>query len=213
MTSPARPAQAPVGRGILDGMSRGTARTAILEATRALVDDQGWAGVRLEAVAARAGVSRQAIYLNFGSRTGLLLALVDWMDEAAGIAPLIERVLAATSGEEQLDRLVELSAEFEPRIRAAAIALDAARHSDPACATVWADRMERRRTAYARTIDRLVREGNLADGLDPVAAVDLMLVMLSPRTHEDLRIERGWTQARYADQMVLALRRLLLRRA
>lgn len=185
----------------------------ILEATRALVEEQGWADVSLEAVAARAGVSRQAIYLNFGSRTGLLLALVDWMDEVQGIAPLVERVLAAGSGEEELNRLVELSAEFEPRIRAAAAALDAARHGDAACAAVWNDRMERRRAAYARTVNRLAREGNLADGLQPADAIDLMLVMLSPRTHEDLRTGRGWSQARYADRMRLALRRLLLRRA
>src|SRR3712207_7696672 len=44
---------------------------------------------------------------HFGSRAALLLALVEHVDETEGLGDLVERVLAASTGAEQLDRLVE----------------------------------------------------------------------------------------------------------
>src|SRR5688500_1518394 len=41
-------------------------------------------------IAAEAGVSRQAVYLHFQSRAGLLLALVRWIDEREQIAAQLE---------------------------------------------------------------------------------------------------------------------------
>ncbi|MDH3426552.1 MAG: TetR/AcrR family transcriptional regulator, partial [Acidimicrobiia bacterium] len=49
-------------------------RARILDATWELVAEQG-AGLKLSEVASRASVSRQAIYLHFGDRPGLLVAL------------------------------------------------------------------------------------------------------------------------------------------
>ena len=57
-------------------------RERILTATRRLLEG-GRVNVGLEDVAKRAGVSRQAVYLIFGSRAQLLLALVDAMDRRA----------------------------------------------------------------------------------------------------------------------------------
>ena len=45
--------------------------------------------VTLGRVAAEAGVSRQAVYLHFGSQTRLLLALVTWIDEHGRLPRLI----------------------------------------------------------------------------------------------------------------------------
>src|SRR3954447_24789732 len=50
-------------------------RTQILEAARALFEELGYYGAGLEAVAKKAGVSRQAIYLHFPSKVELLTAL------------------------------------------------------------------------------------------------------------------------------------------
>ncbi|MGK5519752.1 TetR family transcriptional regulator [Micromonospora sp. URMC 107] len=50
-------------------------REAIVEAARALTIATGWDGVRMGAVARAAGVSRQTVYNEFGTKAGLAEAL------------------------------------------------------------------------------------------------------------------------------------------
>ncbi|MCA9734998.1 helix-turn-helix transcriptional regulator, partial [candidate division KSB1 bacterium] len=60
-------------------------RTRILEVTWHLMEQQRGQGVRLADVAAAAGVSRQAVYLHFGSRTELMIATTAYVDEVKGL--------------------------------------------------------------------------------------------------------------------------------
>lgn len=53
-----------------------TARESLLEAAHTAVGTQPWPGVRMVDVAATAGVSRQTLYNEFGSKEGLGAALV-----------------------------------------------------------------------------------------------------------------------------------------
>jgi AcrR family transcriptional regulator len=53
-----------------------TAREALLDAAHAAVSARPWTRVRMVEVAARAGVSRQTLYNEFGSKEGLGTALV-----------------------------------------------------------------------------------------------------------------------------------------
>ncbi|SCK12554.1 transcriptional regulator, TetR family [Streptomyces sp. WMMB 714] len=58
-----------------------TARETLLEAAHAAVGTQPWPGVRMVDVAAAAGVSRQTLYNEFGTKEGLGAALVDRLVE------------------------------------------------------------------------------------------------------------------------------------
>ncbi|WP_326807560.1 MULTISPECIES: TetR/AcrR family transcriptional regulator [unclassified Streptomyces] len=58
-----------------------TARETLLEAAHAAVRARPWAGVRMVDVAAAAGVSRQTLYNEFGSKEGLGAALVNRLVE------------------------------------------------------------------------------------------------------------------------------------
>ncbi len=58
------------------GDKRERTRAALIEAVWAVVEEHGFAGASLEAVARRAGMTRGAIYSNFPSRADLLLAAV-----------------------------------------------------------------------------------------------------------------------------------------
>lgn len=51
-------------------------RAAILDAARALFEENGYFAVGLEAVATKAGISRQAIYLHFASKADLMKSLI-----------------------------------------------------------------------------------------------------------------------------------------
>ncbi|WP_345264892.1 TetR/AcrR family transcriptional regulator [Nocardioides nanhaiensis] len=81
-------------------------REALLVAARALVEEHGVAAVTTEAVAARAGVGKGTVFRRFGSREGLMAALLDHSESAwqASVitgppplgpgAPPLERLLA-----------------------------------------------------------------------------------------------------------------------
>lgn len=62
--------------------------TRILEAAKRLLAEKGFSAVTLEAIAAEAGVNKAATRYHFGSKAGLLEALVDEivLDECASMA-------------------------------------------------------------------------------------------------------------------------------
>ena len=56
--------------------ARGRLRELALDATRQVVLDQGWAAVRMGAIASRIGISRQSLHAEFGTKDDLGNALV-----------------------------------------------------------------------------------------------------------------------------------------
>jgi AcrR family transcriptional regulator len=89
------------------------------------------------AVATAAGVSRQTVYVQFGSRTGLLVQMVRERDEAN---PRRERVAAAIASRDPVEALVALTralAGWWPDIHPIAHALYAAALTDEAARAAW----------------------------------------------------------------------------
>ncbi|WP_031076808.1 TetR/AcrR family transcriptional regulator [Streptomyces sp. NRRL S-118] len=72
-----------------------TAREALLDAARAALADLPWAAVRMVDVAAAAGVSRQTLYNEFGSKEGLARALL--RSEADTYLEGVERLLGGNT--------------------------------------------------------------------------------------------------------------------
>jgi AcrR family transcriptional regulator len=184
-------------------------RTAILGAARRLLEDRGYHGVGLDRIARAAGVSRQAVYLHFGSKAGLLLALVDWIDRTGPLPRLTRRVEEATTGLEALDRLMELHANYVPKILRIATVLESARRTDRDAAAAWEDRMQRRHEAARIAVERLAQDGMLAEGLTVGDAADLLWALASIQMCEQLLVERGWSRSRYERHLKRAARRAL----
>src|SRR4051794_12313304 len=94
-------------------------REALLVAAEALIDHCGIDGVTMDAVAARAGVGKGTVFRRFGSREGLMAALLDFSEtewQAAVIsgppplgpgAPAMERLLAF--GRSRLEHILRLA--------------------------------------------------------------------------------------------------------
>ncbi|MEU2778750.1 helix-turn-helix domain-containing protein [Streptomyces sp. NPDC007162] len=72
------------------------ARESLLDAAYAALTRRPWAAVRMVDVAAAAGVSRQTLYNEFGSKEGLARALV--RREADGYLAGVERALGSHTG-------------------------------------------------------------------------------------------------------------------
>lgn len=185
-------------------------RTRILEATWRLMEERRGRDVRMRDIADAAGISRQAVYDHFGSRTKLLVETTHYVDEVRGLRERRQRFQSATGGVERLEAYVEFWGNYIPEVYGIAKALLAARETEEAAAAAWDDRMGAVRESCRLTIEALDRDGILASGWSLEEAVDLMWTMLSVRNWEQLTIECGWPQDRYIGRMQELLKRVFV---
>jgi AcrR family transcriptional regulator len=186
-------------------------RTRILEATWRLMEERNGQGVRMRDVAEAAGVSRQAVYIHFGSRAELMVATARYGDEVRGLDERLRRYRAAITGVERLEAYVEFWGNYIPEIYGIARALLAARETDEAVAAAWDDRMGVVREACRDIIERLHRDGTLAPGWTLDDAADLLWTMLSIRNWESLTIECDWSTNQYVGWMQELTKRAFVR--
>lgn len=174
------------------------------------MDEHGGQGVRLEDIAAAAGVSRQAIYLHFGSRSGLLIAAVRSFDDALGVDERTRPLREAPDGRTALAELMTFWASHVPEIYGPAKALQAGRATDSAVDAAWQDRMASVRGLCLHVVRQLDREGALVPGWTVSFAADFLSVLLSIETWEVLRLERGWSDDQYRERLEDAAARALV---
>jgi AcrR family transcriptional regulator len=186
-------------------------RRRILQAAWELLEQQG-AGVRLADVADRAGVSRQAVYLHFGDRSGLLVALVDFIDVSLGAVQLRAHIHGGANGVESLQRWIETMSWYTVKIDRVTQVLESSQYQDEALAAAWRDRMGRRQMHIHSIVERIAAEGQLADGWSVNAAVDLIYVITMPGAWRELTRELGWTTEQYAQHLTRLVQAALLKR-
>ena len=182
-------------------------RKKILEAASELLLASNGQGVRMADIATAAGVSRQAVYLHFESRTELMVATVRYLDDLHGLTERIRPVNEAVAGRQKLDTFVKFWGNYIPEIYGVAKALMAARDTDEAAMAAWNDRMNSVRAGCREIVEALAGDGELATEWSEDAAVDMMWTILSIENWERLTIDRGWTVDEYVERM----RRLLTR--
>jgi AcrR family transcriptional regulator len=187
------------------------ARIGILEAARLLFEQKDFISVTLDEVARAAGVSRQAVYLNFGSRAGLLVALVNYVDEIGDLQAQIAKVLESPTAVAALEELVDFRARYTPSIFRLATHVDAARRFDADAEATWQDRMKHRYAHSRAVAQRMAVEGILAAGWTEADAADLIWSMTSIRTYEDLVVDRGWPIDKYRQHVKAILVGVLVR--
>ena len=184
-------------------------RRRILDTAWALLEERG-TGVRIADIAAKAGVSRQAVYLHFGDRTSLFVALGDHVDVSFGRDRLRAHVFGAPTGVESLRRWVQTMSWYTAKIDTVSRILELAAESDEALAAVWKDRMTGRRGHVRRIAERIAAEGQLADGWTADAAADLIFAVTLPGPWRVLTSVVGWSNERYADEITGLLELSLL---
>lgn len=205
MKPPRRPVAPPVAT------ETGT-RERVLQVTRSMIAKRGNAAISLVEVAAEAGLSRQALYLLFGSRSGLLLALVDQLDDASEVP----RRLAA------LRQDLPAADAFEPYLRAwfdylpvvlpvARALLAAAATGDADARRAWDSRMQKLRGGFLQLAKGLKTAGLLRDGWTAEAAADWIFTLTHVDVWQHLVVESGWKPQAAVARIVSGLRDTLLR--
>lgn len=186
-------------------------RARILAAARELVEEHVGVPVSMSAIASRAGVSRQALYLHFADRAALLLELSRTGDAEHRAPERQRRIDEAATGRDALREAVALQAWLKPRLHGLATALDVQRRTDAAAQGAWQEREHARLERCTAVVRRLDTEGELADGWDVDTAARLMWAVTSQRVWDDLVRDQRWSSARYRDHVHGLLSRALLR--
>jgi len=172
-------------------------RTAILDAAWTLIGERGL-DVGMAAIAEAVGMTRQSVYVHFGSRGGLLMALVRRADEREEIHARFLEAMAVSEPAGRLDACLGVWLDFVPRIHPVARQLIAARRHDAEADAAWSDRMGELREGYLRLTRSLRRDGALAAQWTANRAADYLWAETSVQVWELLAIDRGWGAAKTA---------------
>lgn len=173
-------------------------KARVVSAATGLLRSQGSVtAVSLDAIAKAAGVTRLTVYNQFGSRRGLLEAVLDQVATDAGMHRIGE-LMAAADPRTALDALIDLVCHawaFDDSMAR----LHAAARIDPEFAEAVSKRIERRRGALRALVNRMSKD-------EPISAsaksdlVDLLFAMTSYEVFEGLRA-RDRTAKRVAQLM------------
>lgn len=185
-------------------------RTRILAATVRMLEEHGGRGVRMGDIAKESGISRQAVYLHFASRTALLVAATRYLDDILDVDSRLAPSRAATSGVERLALYIESWGNYIPEIYGVAKALMVAQDTDEAAAVAWKDRMAATRDGCRAAIEALHSDGKLAPGWTPKRATDVLWTMLSVPNWENLTGQCGWSTQQYVRWMKTVAKRVFV---
>jgi AcrR family transcriptional regulator len=182
-------------------------RTRILAATWKLMEQRRGQGIRMMDIAKAAGISRQAVYLHFGSRTELMIATTNYVDEVKGLNKRLKQFQTATTGVELLEACIDVWGNYIPEIYGLARALIGTRETDKATAAAWNGCMSGLREVCQEIIEALARDEILVPEWSRREAIEMFWTLISVHNWEQLTIECGWSNDQYIDWMKTLLKR------
>ena len=177
-----------------------TTRARILAAALALVQKkQG--PLSMGAIAEAAGLSRQALYLNFRDKADLFIGLLRYADGQRGLVKALAKIREAPNGVETLLAMVAPRARHNPGHKPLADAFELLRRQDPAAEQAWRSRLDDRLEGARSAVARLASEGRLKRGLDQAVAADLVWTLTSLGVWDNLVVHRGWSADEYRERV------------
>ncbi|MFN8186229.1 MAG: TetR/AcrR family transcriptional regulator [Gaiellales bacterium] len=168
-------------------------RADILDAARMLFGRDGYSATSINDIAREAGVSVQTIYARLGSKRGMLVALVDRIDDEVGMAetrPLLE---GAKDPAELLEVYVGLTRRFHERCGDVIGALFAAVGAEPDIAAFAEEGRRRHRFGCTVVVQRLETLGGLTSMLTQAVAIAVLTLLTSHESWMELHRQAGLT--------------------
>lgn len=188
----------------------GETRRRIVEATRQLLETEGYAGMTVEAVARRADVSVQSVYAVFGSKTGILAEILNQATFGADYEDTVRRTLEERDPETRLRGAARIARQIHDAQRAGFDLLRGAGVVAPELARL---EQERERIRYEREEQMIVslRDAKrLRPELSYRTARDILWTLTGSDVYRMLVRERGWSSQKYQDWLADTLVRSLL---
>ena len=191
-------------------------RARMLDAAQRLFAQRGYASSTMEAIAAEAGVAVDTVYAGFGSKRGLLSALVDVRvggdDEPIELLdrPGPQAVRREPDQGRQLGRFAHDITGIIERVRPVDDIIRGAAAVDSEVAILRFKIQESRHQAMRTFVSWLTANGPLRPGLSEDDASAILWALTSPEVHKLLRSDRGWPPERYTQWLDETLRTTLL---
>lgn len=191
-------------------------RTRMLDAAERLFAERGYASSTIETIASNAGVAVDTVYASFGSKRGLLSALMD-VRVGGDDQPveLLDRAgpQAVRREPNQKRQIAHFAQDVSAIIERARPVDDIVRGAAAVDAEIAAYRSRLQETRFGnmrRFVSWLAANGPLREGISEDDAAAIVWSLTSPEMHRLLRVERGWTPERFATWLAQTLTRTLL---
>src|SRR5882724_13484128 len=188
----------------------GDTRRRIVEATKKLLQSEGYAGMTIEAIAQRAEVSAQSVYGIFKSKTGILTELLDQSTFGADYEDAVRRALSASDPETRLRLAAPIARQIHDAQSATFDLLRGAGVVAPELAKLEQQRESLRYERQERMIISLRDAGRLHPDLDHRTARDIFWMLTGRDVYRMLVRERRWPSQKYQDWLAGALVHSLL---
>lgn len=175
-------------------------RAQLISAARAVLLEQGYAGLSIPKLAQACGVSAESVYKRFAGKPALVRAVVE--EALRGIGPVAAETRSDALDSSDLHSLARgwgrLSAEVAPRVAPILLLVKVAAAQDPELAGLARELDDNRRKRMADNARRLKRAGHLPRGLSVRRATDILWTYSSPEVYELLVLRSGWNLQQYA---------------
>ncbi len=168
-------------------------RADILDSAWTLIEKEG-ADVTLAQIAKHAGISRQSVYDHFGSRGGMLIALVRRTDERLSIKDKLFEAFSNEDPQQRLAQTVDIWIDFVQEIYPVATDLIRLRKTDPDANAAWNDRMTELRLWLQLLTKSFADDGALNKSWSEKAAAEYLWASTSVQTWEQLTIDCAWSE-------------------
>lgn len=185
-------------------------RREIVRTARRLFAEHGFAGTSVQRIAEESGVAVQTIYSSVGSKSALVLALGDLIEEEAGTPGLSAQVAQETDPRQLIATGVHLTRQLNERCGDIIGVLLSAEPAEPDAAAVIAEGMRRHDLGTSQAARRLAALGALRPGTTPGQAAAVLSMMTSPATWRQLTLSAGWTFDEAEAWLTASLAQLLL---
>lgn len=185
-------------------------RLRIIEAAYTLLAGEGYHNVSLDEIAARAGVSRQTIYVQFGSKRGVLQAIAEYIERESYGTDMMAGARTVTSAIHTIRNGVRDQIDFFHQNADLLRTFYAQAANDPDFRSVWQDRMRERRDAIHLLVEKLAKQGWLVEDWSVEEATDWLWSLTNFQRYDELVIERGWTSEQLARRLRQAIDMVLL---
>jgi AcrR family transcriptional regulator len=190
----------------------GDTRRRIIEATRRLLQSEGYAGMTIEAIAQRAEVSAQSVYSIFKSKTGILIELLDQAAFGPNYEEAVRKALSASDPESRLRLAAPIARQIHDAQSATFDLMRGAGVVAPELAKLEQQRESVRYERQEKMIISLRNAGRLQPGLDLGTARDIFWMLTGRDVYRMLVRERGWPSQKYQDWLADTLVHSLLAR-
>lgn len=186
-------------------------RQRILDTAQAVIASNDGSLVNMSEIAGASGLSRQALYQHFSSRTELLMATMREIDLSLNLSDLLQPMQSAADGPARLDAFITFWGHYLPEFAGAARSLRAASREDESAHHAWEERMSALRHSCATTVSQIAKENRLALDWTCESATAVLVSMLSFDAWDHLVNDCGWSTETYVDTMKILTKRALIR--